>query len=351
MTQKDEVIDNKWIKHSFDGHLNTKKGLIKRIKTFISLKDKLLNAAVRLGVNRNNYKIQPGIYAVGNPNEKSQVLVTSNYKLTFDELRKNLDRLDVWILVLDTKGINVWCAAGKGTFSTEELIYRIKKHKIDKLVTHKNLILPQLSAPGVSSYKVTKYVGFKINYGPVKARDINKFLNNKMTKDMRKVTFNLKERLLVTPLEFVYSVKYIPFIILFFLFLNILSGSSLIDGLKDSIINIVPYIGAIFIGTILFPMLIPILPFRIFSFNGILLGIIYSVLLFNNRLIIYDKPFLWIIGNSLLLISIIAYLAMNFTGSTTFTSHSGVRRETIITIPILLLLVLSGIILIILNAF
>ena len=67
---------------------------------------------VRWSIGRNNYKIEPGIYALGSPDKNSEVLVTANYKLSFDTLRKNLTGLNVWILVLDTKGINVWCAAG-----------------------------------------------------------------------------------------------------------------------------------------------------------------------------------------------------------------------------------------------
>ena len=65
-----------------------------------------------------NYKVDPGLYAIGNPNERSPVLVTANYKMSFDNLREALPGRDAWILVLDTRGINVWCAAGKGTFGT-----------------------------------------------------------------------------------------------------------------------------------------------------------------------------------------------------------------------------------------
>ena len=67
------------------------------------------------------YTVEPGLYSVGNPGNDSPVLVSANYKLTFDVLRRNLAGLNCWLLILDTKGINVWCAAGKGTFGTDEL--------------------------------------------------------------------------------------------------------------------------------------------------------------------------------------------------------------------------------------
>jgi len=65
---------------------------------------------------RMSYAISPGLYAVGNPTKESDVFVSANYKLSFDVLRRELKGFNAWILVLDTKGINVWCAAGKGTF-------------------------------------------------------------------------------------------------------------------------------------------------------------------------------------------------------------------------------------------
>ena len=68
-----------------------------------------------------NYKVDPGLYALGAPDADSPVLVSANFKMSFDLLREALPGRNAWILVLDTDGINVWCAAGKGTFGTEEL--------------------------------------------------------------------------------------------------------------------------------------------------------------------------------------------------------------------------------------
>ena len=117
---------------------------IKRVTTKLTRKDILGAWAARWGINRNNYMIEPGLYAVGTPHKESPVLVSSNYKFTFDVLRKELKGIDVWIMILDTKGINVWCAAGKGTFSTEEIINRMKETKLARVVSSKTLILPQL---------------------------------------------------------------------------------------------------------------------------------------------------------------------------------------------------------------
>jgi CO dehydrogenase/acetyl-CoA synthase gamma subunit (corrinoid Fe-S protein) len=86
-------------------------GRIPRIKTALSVSDLAGTIMTRIGINRNHYKVAPGLYGVGNPGPDSPVLVTANYKLSFDAVRKELKHTHAWLLVLDTRGINVWCAA------------------------------------------------------------------------------------------------------------------------------------------------------------------------------------------------------------------------------------------------
>jgi hypothetical protein len=135
--------------------------------------------------------------------------VSANYKLTFDILRKNLSGLDCWLMILDTKGINVWCAAGKGTFGTEELVNRIEQTGLSRIVTHRRLILPQLSAPGVSAHEVEKLSGFSVSYGPIRASDVKEFVKAgyKATKEMRVVKFTAWDRLVLTPVELASAAK------------------------------------------------------------------------------------------------------------------------------------------------
>lgn len=84
---------------------------IQNISTTLTFRDRFGFVRMRLGIGRASYKIEPGIYAVGNPDSMSPVLVSSNYKMSFDVLRRELFGIDAWILVIDTRGINVWCAA------------------------------------------------------------------------------------------------------------------------------------------------------------------------------------------------------------------------------------------------
>jgi CO dehydrogenase/acetyl-CoA synthase gamma subunit (corrinoid Fe-S protein) len=127
---------------------------------------------VRFGAGRMNYKIEPGLYAVGKPDENSPVLVSANYKLTFDVLRSELSGIDCWLLILDTNGVNVWCAAGKGTFGTNELVKRVKDTGLAQIVKRRRLILPQLGASNMKPGEVLRRTGFSVVYGPVRAKDI-----------------------------------------------------------------------------------------------------------------------------------------------------------------------------------
>ena len=287
----------------------------------------------RWGVGRMDYMIDPGLYALGNPDNASPVLVTANYKMSFDYLRRELSGRNVWILVLDTKGINVWCAAGKGTFGTEELIKRIASSSLKEIVSHRQLILPQLGAPGVAAHKVKQISGFNVQYGPVRAEDLPAYLDAgcKATAQMRIITFPLKERAVLIPLELVEAIK--PFLIMAAVFF-IISGFGgpsgfWMNALSYGLFSFLALLGAVIGGSVLNPLLLPYLPGRAFSIKGFSIGIVIAMILLYLREInlqawpgrIEALAWLFIIP------AVSGYLAMNFTGCSTYTSLSGVKRE------------------------
>ena len=173
------------------GLIQTSVGPVPQVSSSLVWADRLGTFKARWGIGRMHYTIEPGLYALGKPDERSPVLVTANYKMSFDKLREALPGRDMWILVLETKGINVWCASGKGTFGTMELVGRIESSGLNKIVSHRELILPQLSGPGVAAHQVKKLSGFKVIYGPIRATDLATFLDNglKATPEMRLKTF------------------------------------------------------------------------------------------------------------------------------------------------------------------
>jgi len=314
--------------------IETAAGPVPVVRTKLGRQDILGKVKVRFGIGRMSYKVKPGLYAVGNAAPDSPVLVSANYKLSFDTLRSKLTGLDAWILVLDTKGINVWCAAGKGTFGTEELVYRIEDSKLAQVVSHRTLVLPQLGAPGIAAHEVTKQTRFKVIYGPVRAADIKGFLASRMkaTPEMRRVKFELKDRFVLTALELTNPFKYLVVATAALWILSLL-GLPLFSWKAWY-----PYLGAILIGGFFVPVLLPWIPGRPFAWKGWLLGMLWAafVNLRHGWLPLTQASWPPALVYFLLLPAISAFLAMGFTGSSTYTSLSGVLKEMRYAVPAIL---------------
>jgi len=317
------------------------------VSTSLSGKDILGTWKARWGVGRMDYRVEPGLYAVGRPNDNSPVLVSANYKLTFDTLRKNLFSLDCWLLILDTKGVNVWCAAGKGTFGTEELIHRLETSELAKHVAHKKLILPQLGATGVNAHEIARRTGFSVIYGTVRASDIKAFITAgcKATKEMRTVKFTFWDRLVLTPIELVETARISLMVCGVLFLLNLFAARPF--GLNDFLM----YAAAVLTGTVITPALLPFIPGKAFSFKGWLLGTIVTAgIAWGYGW--FTAPFLLLgIGYMLAMPVYSAFLAMNFTGASTYTSPSGVLKEMKIAVPLIALSLLAGVILILIKTF
>ena len=285
--------------------------------TFANTWDHIL---ARWAVNRMGHLVEPGLYSLGNPTSDSPVFVTANYTLSFDALRSALKSIDGYILVLDTKGVNVWCAAGKGTFGTDELVFRITATRLHEVVKHRVVILPQLGAPGVAAHEVTKRTHFKVEYGPVRAEDLPEYLmTHKATPKMRRARFTLKDRITLIPVELVAVL--LPLLIL------------IVIGSKSAI-------AAILAGTVLFPILLPWIPTHNFSTKGFILGSVVALPFAITAFLRDPRAALWLrsawaLMYALLIPSITAYLTLNFTGSTTFTSRTGVQKEIFTYIPVM----------------
>ena len=292
------------------------------VSTRLSWRDVLGGWKVRWDIGRSHYAVLPGLYAVGSPGNDSPVLVTANYKLTFDKLRRELGGIDAWILVLDTKGVNVWCAAGKGTFGTRELEQRIIAVKLQDVVSHRMLVLPQLGATGVSAHEVKRDSGWQVKYGPVRARDIRAYLANGLKKnnEMRRIRFPLTERLAIAPTEVVQSWP----VLLSIAAASALLGLPLDAGFVGRLLGLgLPLLGAVAVGTLLFPALLPYVPFRAFSLKGALLGGLWGIAVsFVVRASLPGAAAL-----TLMAMPIAAFLSMNFTGASTFTSQPGAALE------------------------
>jgi acetyl-CoA decarbonylase/synthase complex subunit gamma len=330
---------------------NTPLGEIPIVDTALTFNDRLGFLKMRFAVGRMDYALSPGLYGIGSPLPESPVFVTSNYRMTFDILRSNLSGIDSWILVLDTRGINVWCAAGEGYFGTEELLKRIDSVGLSRVVSHRILILPQLGAPGISAHEVRGKSGFTVVYGPIEARDIPSFLKRGMeaTEKMRRVTFAMDQRISLVPVELVTAARYLVPAAIFFLLLSGFSKGEfhLVRIMRPGVLNMFLFSLGVLAGAVVVPLFLPWIPSRLFSVKGALLGILFTAI-FGFFLGDYHRMYgSWFSGISWFLIipSLGSVMAMNFTGSTTFTSLSGVKKEISLSLLPQIVVMAGGLIL------
>jgi len=143
------------------------------------------------------FPCKTGLIKIGNPDRNSPVFLTCNYHLTVERVKRVLKGIDAYLLVANSRGINVWCAATGGLFTNHNVISVLKVSGIEELVDHRNIMLPQLAATGVEADVIKKKTGWKVIWGPVYAKDIPAFIRNKLKKTpkMREVEFPLRQRI------------------------------------------------------------------------------------------------------------------------------------------------------------
>ena len=324
-------------------YVETPVGRVPRVATCWTWRDWMGAFAVCWNFGRMSYRVEPGLFAVGNPTADSPLLASANYKLSFDRLRQALDGVDAWLLVLDTQGINVWCAAGKGSFGTEELIHRMEVSEVARVASGAFLILPQLAAPGVAVHEVRRRTRFRVVYGPVRANDLPVFLRDGLhaTPAMRRVQFPFPDRLAVVPVELVQ--RFMPtFLIMLGFFLVAGVGR---HGYRLAMDQWPGIAGAVWInyfaGITLIPAMLPWLLGRSFGLKGAEVGMVTGAALW----LLWRYGMVEGIAVGLLSVAACSFLGLMFTGSTPYTSASGVRREIRWAIPLQIAAAVAGLVL------
>jgi hypothetical protein len=144
---------------------------------------------------------------------------------------------------------------------------------------------------------------------------------------MRTVRSTVWDRLVLTPVELIAAAKKSMTVFGILFLLNLFAASPF--GLRDFIV----YAGAVLTGTVVTPLLLPWIPGRAFSFKGWLLGLVWTTAAL--RAFGWFAPGFGFIaaGYLLLMPAVSAWFALDFTGSSTYTSPSGVLREMKISLP------------------
>lgn len=334
------------------GFVESPVGALPRVATTWSVPERIEHLRCRLGSFRNGYAIRPGLYAVGDPGPTSDVFVTANYKLSFDHVRRALHGLDAWILVLDTHGVNVWCAAGKGTFGTEELVRRIAAVGLEKVVSHRRLVVPQLGAPGISAHEVQRATRFRVHFGPVRASDLPAYVRGGHVADveMRRVRFGVAERVALVPMELVPATKAlvgyaVAAVLLFGLGPHGIDRDGVRTGVAVAGLGLVAVLG----GAIVTPLLLPFIPGRAFAVKGSIVGIaLTAAYVALVPALARDAGTLSAFAGAFTPAAT-SYLALQFTGSTTFTSMSGVKKELRYALPVHVVALVTAIVLLVMH--
>ncbi len=152
---------------------------------------------VETGFRLVPFRTRTGVRAVGRPDRSSPVLLTGNYDLTVRRVLRALRGLDAWLVVADSHGVNVWCAASGGHLGTHQVVTALKVARLESRVVHRQVVVPQLAATGIEAKEVRRRTGWIVRFGPADAKDIQTYLaaNHEKTEAMRLVRFGLRERL------------------------------------------------------------------------------------------------------------------------------------------------------------
>jgi NAD-dependent dihydropyrimidine dehydrogenase PreA subunit len=143
------------------------------------------------------FPCKTGLVKIGNPGRNAPVLLTGNFHLTVERVRRALEGVDGYLLVSNSRGVNVWCAATGGHLTNHDVVSVLKTSGIGNLVDHRQVILPQLAATGIEGKIIHHKTGWKVVWGPVYATSIPRFLSSGLEKtpEMRNVCFTWPKRL------------------------------------------------------------------------------------------------------------------------------------------------------------
>jgi hypothetical protein len=264
------------------------------------------------------FAVKPGLYYVWQRDENAPIIVTANNYLTVFLLVRRIGKRNVRLLVIDTRGINVWCAAGKGQFSSSEIIDKATYFGLINRENKKTFILPKFSLAGVNLAELRNN-GIHPIIGPLYAKDVPSFLDQGTYENRVDdiVKFGLKSRAftaLPTAVQFFY----------YFLGIYVISLGTLTTGV-------------IWIATglaFVYPLLFPLLPGKFFAIKGVFMALsisIFALLVTNFDLANQLSLTVFLFATSI-------FISLSYTGNSAVSNYSSVRKETARFLPVVVFL-------------
>jgi len=121
-------------------------------------------------------QVEPKVYRIGEPNENSPVMFTTNFSLTYYTVESDVEssRIPSYILVVDTEGTSVLTAYSGDKLNEKTVADAMTKYGVADLVKHRKLIIPGYVA--VMSGKLEEATNWEIMVGPRECSMLPKFL-------------------------------------------------------------------------------------------------------------------------------------------------------------------------------
>jgi len=123
-------------------------------------------------------QIEPKLYPIGAANDKSPVLITTNFSLSYFTVLGEVEasKIPSYILSVDTEGMSVLTAWAAEKFTPDKISDTVNKLGVKEVVSHNRLIIPGYVA--MMSGELEEKSGWQIVVGPKEAAGIPSFLRN-----------------------------------------------------------------------------------------------------------------------------------------------------------------------------
>jgi hypothetical protein len=282
-----------------------------------------------------SYAVEPGLYFTGAAwDPDAPLLVTGNYLLSVLAVVRAVGERPVRILVVDTDGINVWCAAGKGRFSADTILVELDRYGPDLLGDRPRLILPKLALAGVKIGLLRK-LGYRPVIGPVHARDLPDWLDHPPLKNRTedRVLFGWRARAFCWMPGLLQYLGYSALILLGLLGVEALGGPRAPVGM----LGIVAWLGTAY------PLLFPFIPGARFAVKGLWLGGLTAAALTIGGFVSGASAAMLASTVSFTL-AFALLVGLSFTGNSAVSNYSEVRKEIARFLPLDVILFVAALV-------
>ncbi len=273
-----------------------------------------------------------GFYSFNGADADSPVLVTTDYYMTAFRVIDSIERQGIacHLLVVNGKGINVWCGSRGGHVDTDSVLAALEDFDVAEKVSHKKLILPQLIASGVSKAELAKH-GWRAEFGPVEIEDVGEFIKNgnKKTPEQSMVTFDLNHRVEENFGHLVFETALFLIMTPIFWILGFLGGPLL--SWSSYWLSIFPFVllGTYVLGTFM-ALVDPKMPTTSGLVRGVITGLVALVVFKMSLMVILSVPLIWTDATGLTIFGLSMFVGFNWGGATPFLGEDQMIRDIIV---------------------